>query len=178
MQTAGCLVTVWNILSSRITCVVRSCRLESDIILTLFRTVLSLMNLLFAKVKASSPFGDVIIPWNNCRPDAGKRDLDGSTERRVLTGLRKNNEFQIPDRATVASVSPQTWSPTKAHWTFRLYWNLFLVTNDWAKKINPYWVFRWHVRDVWWIVMWSFRGVGQLYAWVIFYVLLDRWCDS
>jgi hypothetical protein len=60
------------------------------------------MNLRLAEVKASSPFGDVIIPWNNCRPDAEKRDLDGSTERCVLTGLSKNNESWVGGRATVA----------------------------------------------------------------------------
>jgi hypothetical protein len=31
------------------------------------------------------------IPWNNCWPDAGQRDLDGWTERCVITGLRKDS---------------------------------------------------------------------------------------
>jgi hypothetical protein len=60
------------------------------------------MNLRFTKVKASSRFGDMIIPWNNCQPDVGKRDLDGSTEICVLTGLSKDNESEIGDPATAA----------------------------------------------------------------------------
>jgi hypothetical protein len=50
------------------------------------------MNLRFAKVKASSGFGDGIIPWNNYQPDAEKGDLDESTERCLPTGLSRHNE--------------------------------------------------------------------------------------
>jgi hypothetical protein len=64
------------------------------------------MNLRFAKIKASSRFGDMILPWNNYRPEAGKRNLDDSTERCVLTGLSKNNESWAGDRATMASICP------------------------------------------------------------------------
>jgi hypothetical protein len=60
------------------------------------------MNLRFAKIKTSSRFGDVIIFWNNCRPDAGKGNLEGSAERCLLTKLTKNSESYIGDRATVA----------------------------------------------------------------------------
>jgi hypothetical protein len=66
------------------------------------------MNPRFAKVKASSGFGDVIIPWNNCRSDAGRRDLDGSTERWVLTGLSKDNGFLF---------HLTFWSPSNSHRT-------------------------------------------------------------
>jgi hypothetical protein len=47
------------------------------------------MNLPFAKVKATSRFVDMIVPWNNCRPHTGKRDFDGPTEKCGLTRLRK-----------------------------------------------------------------------------------------
>jgi hypothetical protein len=57
---------------------------------------------MLGKVKAFSSFGDVLIPWNNYRPDSGKRDWDGSTERCVLTELRENNESYIGDRVTMA----------------------------------------------------------------------------
>jgi hypothetical protein len=53
------------------------------------------MNLRFVKVKASSRIGAVMIPWNNRRPDAEKRNLGGSTENCILTGLRRNNESDI-----------------------------------------------------------------------------------
>jgi hypothetical protein len=48
------------------------------------------MNLRFAKVKASSHFDDVMIPWNSFW--TGKNDVDGCTEGCVLTGSSKNNE--------------------------------------------------------------------------------------
>jgi hypothetical protein len=62
---------------SRIMDGVRSCRLESAVRLMLFRIILYSVNLHIAKVKTFWRFGTVIIPWNNCRPDADQHDSMG-----------------------------------------------------------------------------------------------------
>jgi hypothetical protein len=99
------IFTIWHSLSSRSICLVCSYRLGPGITLTPLRTVLYSMNLRFAKIKACSRFGDVIIPMNNCRPNAGNRNLDGSIEGYVLTGLSKNNESSIEGRVQWPFVS-------------------------------------------------------------------------
>jgi hypothetical protein len=83
------------------------------------------MNRFFAKVKASSRFGKMIIPWNNYRPDPGKRDLDGPTERCGLTRLSKNHESEIGDRATMAFASPHILVSIKISLKFFGYIGIF-----------------------------------------------------
>jgi hypothetical protein len=147
---------------SRIMYGVRSCRLGSTIVLMSFRTVLYSMNLCFAKVKTSWRFATVIIPWSNCGPDAGQTDLDGSTERYIITRLSKGSESKIRDRATVVFCFT-------SHFVFHQnrieivwpYWNLFLLTCDWAEQINPHWVFIGQLRGIWWIVMCSVNEGGS-----------------
>jgi hypothetical protein len=97
--------------------VVCLCRLGSDRRLTSFRAILCLLNLRLAKVQASSRFGDVIIPWNNCQPKARKRDFGGPIERCVPIGLSKSNASSIGDRTTLALFYVTFWCPSRSHWT-------------------------------------------------------------
>jgi hypothetical protein len=41
------------------------------------------------------------------------------------------------------------------------YWNLFLLTCNWAEQINPYWLRIGQLRGTWWIIMWSVNEGGS-----------------